>query len=60
MTKNRKGYIKTSFTLDAKKYQEFKNLCKINHSDASKEIRKFIDEYIERHKTNMKLKDSIL
>jgi len=40
---------KTSLTLDADDYELFKNICKVNNSDASKEIRKFIENYISKN-----------
>jgi len=39
---------KTSITVDSAVYDTFKQLAKANHSDASKEIRKFMEEYIAR------------
>lgn len=48
---------KTSLTLDEADYKLFKEICKVNNSDASKEIRKFIEEYISKNQqTVMKLK----
>lgn len=48
---------KTSLTLDETDYKLFKEICKVNNSDASKEIRKFIEEYISKNQqTVMKLK----
>jgi len=50
-------FKKTSLTLDADDYQLFKKICKVNNSDASKEIRKFIEDYISKNQqTAMKLK----
>jgi len=40
---------KTSLTLDEQNYELFKKICKVNNSDASKEIRKFIEEYIKQN-----------
>lgn len=48
---------KTSLTLDADDYELFKKVAKINNSDASKEIRKFIEDYISKNQqTVMKIK----
>lgn len=48
---------KTSLTLDEQDYKLFKQVCKVNNSDASKEIRKFIEDYISKNQqTVMKLK----
>ena len=52
--------VKTSFLLDKEEYELFKKLCKKNHSDASKEIRKFISEYNNRHKASNKLGEVII
>lgn len=41
---------KTSLTLDAAEYELFKQICKRNYSDSSKEVRKFIRDYIEKNK----------
>lgn len=42
-------FKKTSLTLDWEEYQLFKRVAKINNSDASKEIRKFIESYIKEN-----------
>lgn len=50
---------KTSLTLDYEDFQLFKKVAKINNSDASKEIRKFIEDYIKKNQqTVLKLKTS--
>lgn len=50
---------KTSLTLDADDYNIFKKVAKINNSDASKEIRKFIADYISQNQQLvMKIKTS--
>jgi len=36
--------------VDRSKWNTFKKISKINNSDASKEIRKFIDKYINDNK----------
>lgn len=41
--------VKTSLTLNKLEYAEFKKVCKINNSDASKEIRKMISNYIKKN-----------
>ncbi len=48
--REQKRLKKTSVTLDPDLYAEFKRLAKENDSDASKEIRKFIKEYVSRMK----------
>lgn len=48
---------KTSLTLDEADYKLFKEICKVNNSDASKEIRKMIADYIKKNQqTVIKLK----
>lgn len=44
-----KNLVKTSLTLNKSEYEEFKKVCKINNSDASKEIRKMISNYIKKN-----------
>ena len=44
-----KKVLKT-FTVDPEKHKIFLKLCKINNSDGSKEIRKFMENYIQDHK----------
>lgn len=46
-----KNLVKTSLTLNKSEYEEFKKVCKINNSDASKEIRKFIKNYNKKNPT---------
>lgn len=41
---------KTSLSLNAEQYQTFKKICKVKHSDASKEIRKFMEQYLKENK----------
>jgi hypothetical protein len=41
---------KTSFTVDTEQYKLFKDVAKANNSDASKEIRKFMEDYIKNNK----------
>lgn len=45
---------KTSLTLDEQDFKLFKQICRVNNSDASKEIRKFIKEYIGKNKKQKK------
>ena len=53
----KKELKKTSLTLEKNDYQLFKEICKVNNSDASKELRKFIAEYIkDNQQIVMKLK----
>jgi len=42
-----------TFKLEEDKYNLFKELCKLNYSDANKEIRKFINSYVEEHKDKL-------
>ena len=52
-----KNLKKTSVMFDVDDYQLFKQLCKINNSDASKTLRAFIEDYIKKNQqTVMKLK----
>lgn len=52
-----KNLVRTSVTLDKEDFQLFKQLCKINNSDASKTLRAFIEDYISKNQqTVMKLK----
>ncbi len=46
---------KTSISLNSEEYEKFKNFCKRNNSDASKEIRKYIQNY--NRKIEKKLKE---
>ena len=48
---------KTSIMFDEEQYQLFKKICRANDSDASKELRKFIKDYIQKNQDIvMKLK----
>ena len=48
---------KTSLTLDIDDYVLFKNICKVNNSDASKTIRQMMQDYISKNQQIvMKLK----
>ena len=49
MEKEKIEYLKTSIKVDKNKYKDFQELCKINHSDVSKELRKFIENYVKKH-----------
>lgn len=40
---------KATININQRDYDTFKKLTKINNSDASKEIRKFIQKYIQEH-----------
>jgi len=41
---------KTSLTLDADMYEDFKKIAKENDTDASKLIRKFVRDYVKKNK----------
>lgn len=41
---------KITIVTDDDEWELFKKLCRKNNSDASKEVRKFIREYIKKHK----------
>ena len=45
----KESYKKTSLSLNADNYKLFKDICRVNNSDASKEIRKFIEDYIKKN-----------
>ena len=52
-----KNLKKTSVMFDADDYKLFKEICKVNNSDASKTLRAFIEDYIKKNQqTVMKLK----
>ena len=40
---------KATININKREYDTFKKLAKINNSDSSKEIRKFIQKYISEH-----------
>jgi len=40
---------KANITVEPDKWERFKKLTKIKQSDASKEIRKFIDEWLSKN-----------
>jgi len=44
------GYKRATIVIDEDEWELFKKLCRKNNSDASKEVRKFIREYIKKHK----------
>jgi len=53
----KKNLVRTSITLDKEDFQLFKQVCKINNSDASKTLRTFIEDYISKNQqTVVKLK----
>ena len=41
-----KEFIRATIQVDRKKWERFRKIAKTRHSDASKEIRKFIDRYL--------------
>ena len=52
-----KNLKKTSVMFDVEDYKLFKQICKINNSDASKTLRAFVEDYIKQNQqTVMKLK----
>jgi metal-responsive CopG/Arc/MetJ family transcriptional regulator len=44
-----KNLKRTSISLNQKDFKLFKQICKINNSDASKTIRQFIQNYISKN-----------
>lgn len=55
-----KNLVRTSVTLDKEDFQLFKQICKVNNSDASKTIRAYIEDYISKNQQIvMKLKTRI-
>lgn len=41
---------KITVVINEDEWELFKKLCRKNNSDASKEVRKFIREYLKKHK----------
>jgi len=41
---------KVNINIEPSKWEDFKAIAKINQSDASKELRKFIDKYLEENR----------
>lgn len=41
---------KVNINVEPSKWEDFKAIAKINQSDASKELRKFIDKYLEENR----------
>ena len=53
----KKNLKKTSVMFDEDDFKLFKQICKVNNSDASKTLRAFIEDYIKQNRqTAMKLK----
>ncbi len=53
----KKNLKKTSVMFDEDDFKLFKQICKVNNSDASKTLRSFIEDYIKQNRqTAMKLK----
>jgi len=46
--------IKAAFRIDKEIWEVFKKICKENETDASKEIRKFIKDFLKNHQTKPK------
>lgn len=44
-----KNFKKTSVMFDVENYKLFKQICKVNNSDASKTLRAFIEDYISKN-----------
>jgi hypothetical protein len=38
-----------TFNVDKEKWERFKKVARINNSDPSKELRKFIDDYLSKN-----------
>jgi metal-responsive CopG/Arc/MetJ family transcriptional regulator len=45
-----RNFKKTSLTLDADMYEDFKKIAKENDTDASKLIRKFVRDYVKKNR----------
>jgi len=43
-------YKNANFKVEKNKWEAFKKIAKLKHSDSSKELRKLIDKYIEENK----------
>lgn len=41
---------KVGFNVEPSKWEDFKKIAKLNQSDTNKEIRKFIDQYLQDNK----------
>jgi len=41
---------KVGFNVEPSKWEDFKKVAKLNQSDANKELRKFIDQYLADNK----------
>ena len=41
---------KAGFNVELKKWNEFKKVAKENNSDTNKELRKFVEKYLEENK----------
>jgi len=49
MTESEKR-VMANFKIEKKKWEVFKKITKAKNSDAAKELRKFVDEFIEQNK----------
>jgi len=56
--KNKDKFGVVSLRLNKNDWELFKELCRLNNSDASKEMRKFIKEYITQNTD--KIKDIVM
>ncbi len=56
MSENEKKRV--NFWVDKEKWERFKKVAKHNHSDASKEMNKFVDKYLsENSQLALKIQD---
>jgi len=46
--------VKTSIIINKELWREFKNYAKLNNSDANKEMRKMISNYVKKYRTKNK------
>ena len=46
-----------NFKIDKSKWEAFKKIAKMKHSDSSKELRKLIEKYIEENRESYQKKD---
>lgn len=51
--KNNNKNFRIGVIVDKNEWKVFKELCKLNESDSSKEIRKFIKEYIQQNQDKL-------
>jgi hypothetical protein len=41
---------RVNFNVEPSKWEDFKKIAKLNQSDSNKELRKFIDKYLEENR----------